>query len=249
MAAEDSGVISGHPTSHHLTEGKMNRQVRNFLHSWNLLPENISQIMKGKLCCDFPRPDVNAVYTPELDEYIAALVQGAKALDKGHHFLQDKVPDITGPLYFVFEHLTSMKDSASKEEGVTLTKDEIQNMLTARHLPPLSRQPISQKRCQLRFLQPQNRVVPIPGPDLLPERQGSADHTANSLSHTCAKEEEEMLAIDKIIKLQVPINKVLALHRLHKLKSRMENDAKYRQDYTAFMQDIIDKRLRRNGNT
>ena len=131
MAAKDSGVISGHPASHHLSEGKMNRQARNFLHSWNLLPENPPQIMRGKLCRDFPQPDVNAVYTPELDEYIAALVQGAKALDKGHRFLQDKVLDITGPLCFVFEHLTSMKDSASKEEGVTLTKDEIQNMLTA----------------------------------------------------------------------------------------------------------------------
>ena len=40
---------------------------------------------------------------------------------------------------------------------------------------------------------------------------------------------------------KLPNNKPLALRRLNKLKTRMENDVKYRQDYMTFMQDIIRK--------
>ena len=40
---------------------------------------------------------------------------------------------------------------------------------------------------------------------------------------------------------KLPNNKPLALRRLNKLKTRMENDVKNRQDYMAFMQDIIRK--------
>ena len=40
---------------------------------------------------------------------------------------------------------------------------------------------------------------------------------------------------------KLPNNKSPALRRLFKLQSRFENDAKYRRDYTAFMQDIIER--------
>ena len=40
---------------------------------------------------------------------------------------------------------------------------------------------------------------------------------------------------------KLPDNKSLALRQLNKLKTRMENDMKYRQDYMAFIQDIIEK--------
>ena len=33
------------------------------------------------MCRQYPRPNVDAVHTPELDDYIAALVQGTKATD------------------------------------------------------------------------------------------------------------------------------------------------------------------------
>ena len=38
------------------------------------------------MCREYPRPNVDAVYTPEVDDYIAALVQGAKAI---HHRKKD----------------------------------------------------------------------------------------------------------------------------------------------------------------
>ena len=39
----------------------------------------LTNIEKKTLCREYPRPNVDAVYTPELGDYIAALVQGAKA--------------------------------------------------------------------------------------------------------------------------------------------------------------------------
>lgn len=39
----------------------------------------------------------------------------------------------------------------------------------------------------------------------------------------------------------LPNSKSLALRRLHKLGQRFENDLKYREDYTAFMNEIIAK--------
>lgn len=82
------------------------------------------------MCREYPRPNVDAVYTPELDDYIAALVQGAKAIDKDNRFLQDKVLDITGPLCMMFEHLTAMSDS-SPTKDLTLSQDQVQSLLQA----------------------------------------------------------------------------------------------------------------------
>ena len=80
------------------------------------------------MCREYPRPNVDAVYTPELDDYIAALVQGAKAIDKDNRFLQDKGLDITGPLCMMFEHLTAMSDS-SPTKDLTLSQDQVQSLL------------------------------------------------------------------------------------------------------------------------
>ena len=38
----------------------------------------------------------------------------------------------------------------------------------------------------------------------------------------------------------MPNNKSLALHKLNKLRTRLEKDEKYRKDYTAFMSDLIE---------
>ena len=62
----------------------------------------LSNFERKTMCGEYPRPNVDAVYTPELDDNIAALFQGAKAIDKDNRFLQDKVLDITGPLCMMF---------------------------------------------------------------------------------------------------------------------------------------------------
>lgn len=89
----------------------------------------LTNFERKTMCREYPRPNVDAVYTPELDDYIAALVQGAKAIDKDNRFLQDKVLDITGPLCMMFEHLTAMNDSST--ESLTLSQDQVQSLLQA----------------------------------------------------------------------------------------------------------------------
>lgn len=83
----------------------------------------LTNFERKTMCREYPRPNVDAVYTPELDVYIAALVQGAKATDKDDRFLQDKVLDITGPLCMLFKHLTAMSDSSSTD--LTLSQDQV----------------------------------------------------------------------------------------------------------------------------
>jgi hypothetical protein len=41
---------------------------------------------------------------------------------------------------------------------------------------------------------------------------------------------------------KMPNNKFLALHRLAKLKTRLENNEQYRKDYVAFMNDLVSKK-------
>ena len=81
------------------------------------------------MCREYPRPNADAVYTPELDDYIAALVQGAKATDKENRILQDKVLDITGPLCLMFEHLNAMINSNSPAKDLTQSQDEVKTLL------------------------------------------------------------------------------------------------------------------------
>ena len=83
----------------------------------------LTNFERKTMCREYPRPNVDAVYTPELDDYIATLVQGAKAIDKENRVLQDKVLDIIGPLCMLFEHLTAMSDSSSKD--LTLSQDQV----------------------------------------------------------------------------------------------------------------------------
>lgn len=61
--------------------------------------------------------------------WMITLLQGAKAIDKDNRLLQDKVLDITGPLCMLFEHLTAMSDSSSKD--LTLSQDQVQSLLQA----------------------------------------------------------------------------------------------------------------------
>ena len=46
----------------------------------------LTNFERKTMCREYLRPNVDAVYTPELDDYIAALVQGAKAIDKYNRF-------------------------------------------------------------------------------------------------------------------------------------------------------------------
>ena len=83
------------------------------------------------ICRKFPRPDVDAAYTPLLDEYLSSLVPGIKQADKDGKFLHDRFLDALGPMAFLYEHLNEIL-SASKEQGtVLLSSDQLQGLFNA----------------------------------------------------------------------------------------------------------------------
>jgi len=66
------------------------------------------------ICRKFPRPDVDAIYTPTLDAYLSSLVPGVKAADKGNKFLQDRLLDSSGPLSDLVPRVSHLTTSWSE---------------------------------------------------------------------------------------------------------------------------------------
>ena len=60
-----------------------------------------------------PRPDVNAVYAPSMDEYLKPFVQGITLPDKPLKEMQDHILDVFGPLSTVYENLLAMLESSN----------------------------------------------------------------------------------------------------------------------------------------
>ena len=70
---------------------------------------------------DFPRPNVECVFTPNLDSYLGDLVPQAKPVDKLIKKSQDLILDVTGPLAMAWEHMNSAE---------TLSADVIQTCIS-----------------------------------------------------------------------------------------------------------------------
>ena len=80
---------------------------------------------RKSMCRKFPRPGVEAAYTPALHNYLCSLVSGVKQADKDSRFLQDRVLDILGPMSFAYEHLNLILQQCEEESSVTLTQDQL----------------------------------------------------------------------------------------------------------------------------
>ncbi|CAB4003827.1 Hypothetical predicted protein [Paramuricea clavata] len=59
----------------------------------------------------YTRPNVDAVYTPTMDEYLKPFIYGVATPDKPHKDLQDSVLDVFGPLCTAYENLLSMEST------------------------------------------------------------------------------------------------------------------------------------------
>ena len=57
---------------------------------------------------EFPRPNVDAAYTPNLDSYLVPLIDGIKSPDESLRDVHDKICDIFGPLGVMYENLLSL---------------------------------------------------------------------------------------------------------------------------------------------
>ena len=91
-------------------------QLASFL---GTLHKPLSAFERKTICRKFPRPDVDAIYTPTMDAYLSSLVPGVKAADKENKCLQDRLLDSLGPLSVMFEHV--QRFLAEKKPGSNIT--------------------------------------------------------------------------------------------------------------------------------
>lgn len=60
--------------------------------------KRLSRFERKSLIKTYPRPNVDSVYTPSLDEYLQPFIQAVSAHEKFLKELQDNILDIVGPL-------------------------------------------------------------------------------------------------------------------------------------------------------
>ena len=83
------------------------------------------------ICRKYPRPDVEAAYTPALDNYLCSLVSGVKQADKDGRFIQDRVLDILGPMSFIYEHLNLILNQSDEGNSITLSHEQVKGLFNA----------------------------------------------------------------------------------------------------------------------
>ena len=74
---------------------------------------------------EFPRPNVDAAYTPNLDSYLVPLIAGIKGPDQCLRDIQDKICDIFGPLGVKHENLLPLVSATEDGEEVTLDRQAV----------------------------------------------------------------------------------------------------------------------------
>ena len=62
---------------------------------------------RKRITKEFPRPNMESVFSPVLDNYLGSLVTGAKGVDKEAKKHQDQLLDIVGPLSMAFEQIST----------------------------------------------------------------------------------------------------------------------------------------------
>ena len=93
-------------------------QLASFL---GTLHKPFSAFERRTICRKFPRPDVDAIYTPMLDAYLSSLVPGVKTADKENRFLQDRLLDSLGPLSVMYEHIKGFLAEGKPGSNITLS--------------------------------------------------------------------------------------------------------------------------------
>ena len=79
---------------------------------------------------EFPRPNVESVFTPVLDDYLGSLVTGAKGVDKESKKHQDQLLDIVGPLSMAFEHISSWQENDDDSGSITVPTQDVDGLYT-----------------------------------------------------------------------------------------------------------------------
>ena len=91
--------------------------------------KRLSRFERRSLVKFYPRPNVDSVYTPALDEYLKPFIQGVSAPDKPLKELQDNILDIFGPLSTVYENYIAMLHTIGSDAFIQLDKESISTFL------------------------------------------------------------------------------------------------------------------------
>ena len=102
-------------------------ELSNFLGTTN---KRMNKFERRALVRSYPRPNIDAVYTPSMDDYLKPLIPGIMAPDKPLKDLQDNILDTFGPLCTMFENLLVMLDCLGNEGVVQLDKSSINSFLS-----------------------------------------------------------------------------------------------------------------------
>ena len=100
----------------------MSKELSNFLDVL-FADKPLSLYDRKQITKEFPRPNVESVFTPVLDHYLGSLVTGRKGVDKEAKKLQDQLLDIVGPLSMAFVHISSRQEREDESSSFTLTQD------------------------------------------------------------------------------------------------------------------------------
>ena len=79
---------------------------------------------------EFPRPNVESVFTPVLDDYLGSVVTGSKGVDKEPKKHQDQLLDIVGPLSMVFEHISSWQENEDDSGSIAVPTQDVGGLYT-----------------------------------------------------------------------------------------------------------------------
>ena len=85
---------------------------------------------RKQIAKDFPRPNVQSVFTPVLDDYFGSLVTGAKGMEKKQRKLQDQLLHIVGPVSMVFGHVSNWHESEDNPGSVILPTQDVGGLYT-----------------------------------------------------------------------------------------------------------------------
>ena len=92
------------------------------------LHKPLSAFERKAITRKYPRPDVDGVYTPSLDNYLPSLFPGVKNVDKDSKFLQDRVLDSMGLVAMLFEHIYGFLAEAKPGENVILSYEQMKDL-------------------------------------------------------------------------------------------------------------------------
>ena len=109
----------------HSTCWQASEQLSAFL---GTLHKPLSAFERKAITKKYPRPDVDGVYTPTLDNYLPSLLPGIKTVDRENKFLQDRVLDTMGPAAMLFEHIYGFLAETKPGENVILSYDQMKDL-------------------------------------------------------------------------------------------------------------------------